>query len=167
VDRDGPELRPATAGDWPGIWPIWQAVVTAGDTYCWVPDTDEPTARAAWLLPAPAQVFVAATAGRITGTALLKPNQPGLGAHVANAAFMVDPGGRGRGTGRALAAYVLRQARAGGYLAMQFNAVVSTNTGAIALWRSLGFSTVGTVPAGFRHARHGLVDLHIMHRRLD
>jgi len=53
-----------------------------------------------------------------------------------------------------------------GYHGMQFNAVVSTNTRAIGLWRSLGFDIVGTVPGAFRHAVHGPVDLHIMYREL-
>jgi len=161
------EFRRAEAGDWPGIWPIWCAVVASGDTYCWLPETEEPAARAAWLLREPARVFVATDAGRVVGTALVRPNQPGLGAHVANAAFMVDPAEQGRGIGRELAIRVLRQARVDGYLAMQFNAVVSTNVAALALWKSLGFAVIGTVPAGFRHRRLGLVDLHIMHRRLD
>jgi GNAT superfamily N-acetyltransferase len=160
------KIRRATDDDWPGIWPVWHAVVAAGDTYFWSPETDEPTARGLWMLPEPAEVFVATEADRAVGTAQLRPNQPELGAHVANAAFMVDPAAHGRGIGRALATYVLRRARDLDYLAMQFNAVVSTNTGAVALWRSLGFTVIGTVPAGFRHPRDGLVDLHIMHRPL-
>jgi hypothetical protein len=43
---------------------------------------------------------------------------------------------------------------------------VSTNTGAIALWKSLGFSIVGTVPQAYHHRTNGLVDIHIMHRTL-
>jgi L-amino acid N-acyltransferase YncA len=162
------ELRKATDDDWPAIWPIWHAIVAAGDTYCWSPDTDEATARGLWMKPEPAEVWVATDAGGKTlGTALLRPNQPGLGAHIANAAFMVDPAASGQGVGRALASQILRRARERGYLAMQFNAVVSTNTRAVELWKALGFAIIGTVPAAFRHARHGLVDLHIMHRRLD
>ena len=49
---------------------------------------------------------------------------------------------------------------------MQFNAVVETNTRAVALWRSLGFRILATVPEGFRHPRHGFVGLHIMYRSL-
>ena len=49
---------------------------------------------------------------------------------------------------------------------MQFNSVVSTNRGAIALWQRCGFAIVGTVPLAFRHAREGLVDIHVMHRLL-
>ena len=49
---------------------------------------------------------------------------------------------------------------------MQFNAVVETNIMAVALWRSLGFEVLGTLPEGFRHPTKGYVGLHIMHRRL-
>jgi L-amino acid N-acyltransferase YncA len=161
------ELRRATDDDWPAIWPIWHAIVAAGETYAWEPDTDEVTARGVWMQPEPAEVWVATDDhGRVLGTALMAPNRPGLGAHVANAGFMVDASASGQGVGRALAVRILARARECGYLAMQFNAVVSTNTRAIELWKSLGFAIVGTVPAAFRHARHGLVDLHIMHRLL-
>jgi ribosomal protein S18 acetylase RimI-like enzyme len=49
---------------------------------------------------------------------------------------------------------------------MQFNAVVSTNVRAVALWQRLGFAIVGTVPRAFRHRELGHVDLHVMHRFL-
>jgi ribosomal protein S18 acetylase RimI-like enzyme len=49
---------------------------------------------------------------------------------------------------------------------MQFNSVVATNTGAIALWESLGFEIVGTVPDAFRHASEGLTPVHIMYQQL-
>ena len=49
---------------------------------------------------------------------------------------------------------------------MQFNAVAATNTHAIALYRRLGFTTIGLVPGGFRHPSAGYVDLHIMFRPL-
>jgi ribosomal protein S18 acetylase RimI-like enzyme len=57
-------------------------------------------------------------------------------------------------------------ARADGYRAMQFNAVVETNTRAVALWRSLGFEVLATVPEAFDHPVKGFVGLHIMYRRL-
>jgi hypothetical protein len=49
---------------------------------------------------------------------------------------------------------------------MQFNAVVETNARAVALWRSLGFDVLATVPEAFDHPEHGLVGLHVMFRRL-
>lgn len=163
------EVRTATDDDWPAIWPIWRAVVAAGDTYVWdLAAMGEAEARAAWMLPPPAEVLVAVDPadGAVVGTAEIRPNQVGRGSHVANASFMVAPASAGRGVGRALADEVLDRARAAGYRAMQFNAVVATNTRAIALWESIGFSVVGRVPGAFHHADQGDVDLLIMHRVL-
>jgi GNAT superfamily N-acetyltransferase len=163
-------IREAEAGDWAAIWPFWHRIVAAGETYHWDPDTDERTAETLWMHPPPARVYVAEDgtedAGRVVGSALLKPNYATLGDHVANAGFMVDPDAGGRGIGRRLAEHVLDEARRQGYRAMQFNAVVESNVGAVALWRSLGFGIVGTVPEAFRHARLGPVGVHVMYRRL-
>jgi len=113
----------------------------------------------------PAVVAVAED-GAVVGTAELHPNLGGPGAHIANAGFMVDPAHAGRGVGRALAEHTIGLARADGYRAMQFNAVASTNTVAVALWQSLGFEILATVPEGFHHPDKGYVGLHIMYRRL-
>jgi L-amino acid N-acyltransferase YncA len=158
-------VRGAVDGDWPDIWPFWQVIVDAGETYAWLPGTGYDEARSLWMLPPPAEVYVAEDdQGAVRGTAVLKPNQPGLGDHVANASFMVDPSARGQGIGRQLAEAVIERAQAAGYRALQFNAVVATNAAAIHLWSSLGFTVVGTVPDAFRHPRDGLVDLLVMHR---
>jgi len=85
---------------------------------------------------------------------------------VANASFMVDPDHAGRGVGKAIGLHCLREARRAGFLAMQFNFVVSTNTRAIGLWQTLGFEIVGTVPNAFRHRERGLVGVYVMHRFL-
>jgi len=160
-------IRTATDDDWPAIWPLWHAIVAAGETYVWSDDTTCDEARQLWMLPPPAEVVVLEDdEGVVRGSAVLKPNQPGRGDHVANAGFMVDPDSQGQGFGRRLAEAVLERARAAGYQAMQFNAVVATNTGAVRLWESLGFTIVGTLPGAFRHPRLGLVDLHVMHRAL-
>lgn len=164
-------IREATAEDWAGIWPFWHRIVAGGTTYAWAPDTDEPTARGLWMKAPPATVFVVTDeidgAERIVASAHLQPVYPGeLRRHVANASLMVDPAASGRGIGRALGSHVLDRAREQGYRAMQFNAVVETNVGAVGLWESLGFEIIGTVPEGFQHTEHGLVGLHIMHRFL-
>ena len=46
---------------------------------------------------------------------------------------------------------------------MQFNAVVESNHAAVALYKRLGFSIVGTVPGAFAHPTLGRVGLHIMY----
>src|SRR5262245_33232045 len=119
------EVRGAEASDWPRIWPIFRAVVATGDTYAYAPDTPEDEARRLWAA-APARPYVAVADGVVVGTYSLRPVQPGLGSHVANAGFMVAPDGIGRGVGRALGEHALAEARRLGYLAMQFNFVVGT-----------------------------------------
>lgn len=160
------EIRIAVSADWPAIWPIWHEIVAAGQTYTWDRATDEATARALWMPAPPAETWVAVQGDTLLGTALLKPNQPGQGSHVANAGFMVASGTAGRGVGRALATRIVDRATELGYHAMQFNAVVSSNVRAVGLWRSLGFEIVGTLPEAFRHPELGLVDLYVMYRKL-
>ena len=94
----------------------------------------------------------------------MRKNQPGLGGHVANAAYMVHPGASGQGIGRALGIHSIKQAKKLSFSAIQFNFVVSTNLVAIQLWLKLGFKIVGTVPKAFNHQKLGLVDIYIMHR---
>ena len=161
-------IRDATGGDWSGIWPFLAEIVAAGETYCWPVDTSEEAARAWWMGKPGGRVFVAVDDdGTVLGTAELHPNQPAAGSHLANAGFMVAPSAVGRGIGRSLATHVLDAAARDGYRAMQFNAVVETNAGAIALWQSLGFRIIATVPEAFDSPTRGLVGLHIMHRMLD
>lgn len=159
-------IRDATDDDWPAIWPFFSQIVTAGETYCWPADLPEARARVEWTSGNRTSVLVAVDAGTVLGTASIHPNREGNGGHVANASFMVDPARSGRGVGRALGEAVLERARSQGYRAMQFNAVVESNTGAVALWRSLGFDIIGTAPGAFRHPRDGYVGLHIMFREL-
>ncbi len=176
-------VREALASDWPAIWAVMEPVVRAGETYCWDPGMDSEAGRREWL-PGPdgpdptLKVYVAvegdgepgatgAGPGTVVlGTAQLHANRGGNGSHVANASFLVAAAAGGRGIGRALAEHVLAEARGQGYRSMQFNAVVETNTRAVALWKSLGFGIIGTVPEAFDHPGAGLTGLHIMYRRL-
>jgi L-amino acid N-acyltransferase YncA/predicted enzyme related to lactoylglutathione lyase len=158
-------VREATEGDWAAIWPFLRGIVAAGESYTWPRDVSEADARAGWF-PAGGRTLVAGLDGAVVGTARITPNQQGPGRHVANGSVMVDPTHEGRGVGRALGRAALAAAAADGYRAMQFNAVVATNTRAVALWRSLGFAVVGRVPEAFDSPTHGLVDLLVMHRRL-
>jgi L-amino acid N-acyltransferase YncA len=160
-------IRNATIEDWPAIWSFLHEIVARGDTFAYDQDMDESTARAMWLSTPPERTVVAIEGdGSVVGSAQIGPNHAGPGAHVASASFMVDPAHWGKGIGRALAEHAVEWARGKGYRAMQFNAVASTNTHAIALYRSLGFEVLATIPDGFQHPAKGYVGLHIMYRRL-
>ena len=159
-------IREATESDFEGIWPIFQAVVARGDTYVFSPAATRNDAFAYWFGPGVSS-YVAEEDGRIIGMYKLIPNQRDRGAHVANASFMVSPEVRGQGVGKALGRHCLSEARKAGFKAMQFNFVVSTNTGAVDLWKKLGFRIVGTLPGAFQHVSLGYVDAYVMHRFLD
>ena len=165
--RSRPQFRRGFASDWPATWPIFHAVVAAGDTYPYPPDISESDARAAWLSNQSTRriTYVAEIDDVIVGTAYLRPNQVGLGDHVANAGWMIAPARSGYGIGRLFALFILEEAARMGYLAMQFNGVVATNERALRLWTSLGFEIVGTVPDAFRHATQGQIDVHIMYKK--
>jgi L-amino acid N-acyltransferase YncA len=158
-------IRPAVATDAEAIWRIFQAVVATGDTYAFLPDTQEAVAVGYFLGPGIAS-WVIEDEGRVLGMYKVIPNHPGRGSHVANASFMVEPAAHGKGAGRAMGEHCLAEARRAGYEAMQFNFVVSTNTAAVELWKKLGFQIAGTLPKAFRHERLGLVDAYVMHRFL-
>ncbi|WP_326689671.1 MULTISPECIES: GNAT family N-acetyltransferase [unclassified Streptomyces] len=159
-------IREATEADWPAIWPFFQAIVAEGETYSYPRDLDEPAGRRMWMLEPPGRTVVAVDEdGAVLGTAKMNPNHMGGASHIAGASFMVDPSRESKGVGRALGEHVLEWAVKEGYRAMQFNAVVETNTRAVALWKSLGFEIVATLEEGFLHPRHGYVGLHIMYQR--
>ena len=128
----------------------------------------ETDAREAWLANRSSRrlAYIAELDGVIVGTAYLRPNQIGLGDHVANAGWMIAPSASGHGVGRRFALYILEEATRLGFHGMQFNAVAATNARAIGLWESMGFTIVGTVPDAFRHATEGLTDIHVMYRQL-
>jgi len=157
------EIREANEADWPHIYPFYSRISDEGRTYALPPDQSSQQARAYWLEPAPWRTVVATIDGVVVGSAKMGPNRPGRGSHVATASFMVDPDRQGEGIGLALARHVVEWARSSGYRAMQYNAVVETNEGAVRLWQRLGFRIIGTVPQAFDDAERGLVGLHVMY----
>lgn len=158
-------IRPALPDDRESIWRILEPTIRAGETYALPRDLDRGAALAAWL-GAGHEVFVAEECDVILGTYYLRPNQQGGGAHVANGAYMVAPAATGRGIAQHMCEHSLAHAKSRGFLAMQFNFVVSSNERAVRLWQRLGFSIVGRVPRAFQHPSLGLVDALVMHRYL-
>ena len=158
-------LRRADAHDAEAIVAIARELVADGTTYTFPPETTDEDLKAFWLGPS-VRTYVAEREGEVVGCAWLRPNQPGRGSHVANAAYAVVQRAQGLGVGRALAEHSLEEARRLGYTAMQFNFVVSTNAAAVELWKRLGFAIVGTLPHAFQHPRLGMVDAYVMYRFL-
>jgi RimJ/RimL family protein N-acetyltransferase len=158
-------IREISADEFHLLWPIFHAVMAAGDTYIYPPDMSFAEARQLWT-GGDVRCFIAEIDRECVGGYMLHPNQPGLGNHVAHCGYMVAAAARGRGIASAMCTHSLDQARGAGFAAMQFNCVVSTNDVAVRLWQKHGFAIVGRVPQAFRHAQLGPVDVFVMHRQL-
>lgn len=160
------DIRRAVESDFLSMWSIFQEVVASESTYVFSANTSYEDAFAYWFGPG-ISTYVAEDEAKIVAMYKIVPNQRDLGGHVANASFMVHSGCSGKGIGRKLGTHCLSEAKNAGYMAMQFNFVVASNTAAVALWQKLGFSIAGTLPKVFEHKQLGLVDAYVMHRFLD
>ena len=158
-------IREATEQDFAGIWPIFQEIVRAGETYAYPRDISQDEARQLWL-HVPRQTFVVEEDGRILATYYIKTNQAGSGSHVCNCGYMVAASARGRGLATMMCEHSQQVAVELGYQAMQFNFVASSNEGAVRLWQKLGFEIVGRLPRAFQHPRQGFVDALVMYKWL-
>jgi L-amino acid N-acyltransferase YncA len=159
------EIRKAQDTDKPQVWEIIKAVISGGDTYIFYPNTSREKMLDYWFA-ADKETYVAVSENKIVGTFFLKPNQPDLGSHIANAGYMVAPEAKGKRIGRKMAEFSLVEAKRLGYQAMQFNFVVKTNEIAVRLWLALGFEIIGEIPQAFRHKENGLTNALIMYRKL-
>ena len=157
-------IRPAAFADVDAMWTLFQSVIAGEDALPFSGGFGVADFRSHWFTTQTSHVAV--TEAGIVGIYKMGANYPGLGSHVASATYAVDPVAQGHGIGRAMVEHSLAQARSAGFLAMQFNYVVSTNTPAVVLYQKLGFSIVGTLPKAFRHRDLGLVDAYVMHRFL-
>ncbi len=166
MTAEGWTVRPATEADFAALWPVLRDVFRDGTTYAVDPAITFDAARTYWI-DQPRATYVVTDGKRIGGTYYIRTNQQGGGAHVCNCGYIVDPLLRGQGLAALMCAHSQDAARALGYLAMQFNFVLTSNAGAVRLWDRLGFATVGRIPGGFRHPTLGLVDALVMHKWLD
>ena len=159
------EIRQAIESDKPAIWQIIKAVIAGGDTYVFAPDAAEEEMMAFWFAP-DKHNYVAVEDGEAVATFWMRANNPGLGKHVGNAAYMVAPTAAGKGIGKQIAIWSLEEARHLGFTSMQFNFVVKSNTVAVRLWQSIGFEIIGEIPDAMFHAKNGLTNAYIMYRKL-
>lgn len=157
------EIRRAEISDFDQIWGILHETFLKGDTYTFSPDTSKEEAFQLWM-ETPLATYVAIVNEQIAGTYFIKPNQPGFGAHVCNAGYVISLNARRKGLGRLMCEHSLNVARVFGFKAMQYNFVVSTNQVAIELWKKSGFEIVGTLPNAFDHREKGFVDAFVMYQ---
>jgi ribosomal protein S18 acetylase RimI-like enzyme len=162
---DSPIIRAAGPKDADAVWAILEPVIRAGETYALPQEMKREDALAYWFSPAH-EVFVAEVDSQILGTYYLRANQQGGGAHVANCGYMTHRAATGKGLANAMCSHSLDYARTLGFVAMQFNFVVSTNGRAVRLWQRHGFEIVGRIPGVFLHPRLGYVDALVMYYRL-
>ncbi|HPG89804.1 MAG TPA: N-acetyltransferase [Hyphomicrobium sp.] len=158
-------IRRATLADAIQIWNIIGPIIRAGDTYALNTDMTEAAALEYWLGD-DRETFVAEEDGAIVGTYYIRANNAGGGKHICNCGYMTSEAVRGRGVARAMCLHSMRHARQNGYLGMQFNFVVASNTRAIALWQSLNFEVVGRLPRAFAHPALGYTDALVMFQTL-
>jgi L-amino acid N-acyltransferase YncA len=153
--------------DYDKVWDIFSNVISTGDTYVFDPQTPKDTLHKHWFAEY-MDTFVAVDDNdEIVGTYIIKPNQIDLGNHIANCSYMVNPSYQGRGVGKLLCEHSIHFAKNKGFLAIQFNIVVSTNESAVKLWQKFGFDIIGTTPKAFRHNTLGFVDTYIMYKNLN
>lgn len=140
-------------------------MIRTGETYALPQKLGEAEAREYWT-GGDRTVFVAEMHNRVVGTYYIRPNQPGGGSHVANCGYVTEAASAGRGVARQMCEHSLEYACATGFLAMQFNFVVSSNERAVRLWQFLGFGIVGRLPAAFRRPSGDYVDALVMFKTL-
>ena len=156
------QIRPYEQADWPAVWALLEPVFRAGETFPHDPAISESEAQLAWVKQNQAVMIAVDGDGAVVGTYYLRPNSLCLGAHVANAGYVVAERCRGNEIGSRLCQHSLQAARRLGFRVMQFNLVVSTNTAGIRCWQRNGFQVVGTLPGAFRHRQLGYVDALVM-----
>lgn len=129
------QIRKTSKTDFDAMWNIFQSVVATGDTLPFDGNTSEDVFRAQWMGD-DNNSFVALENEDVIGMYQMGANHTGLGNHVASATYLVSPLSQGRGVGGALVKHSLAQAESAGFLAMQFNYVVSTNLAAVNLYKN-------------------------------
>jgi len=159
-------IREATENDFDAIWPIFNEIVSTGETYAYPKETTKSEALKIWM-QLPRKTYVVEDNNQILGTYYIKSNQAGPGDHVCNCGYMVSSKDIGKGLATAVCEHSQNVATELGYKAMQFNFVASSNEGAVRLWNKLGFEIVGCLPKAFNHPVRGFIDALVMYKWLD
>lgn len=129
---------------------IWNEVVREGRAFPQTELLDENTGDEFFSSQTFTGLAYDESTGETLGLYILHPNNIGRCGHICNASYAVKSSSRGMHIGEALVRHCLDTARKKGFRILQFNAVVKSNTAALALYKKLGFIQLGTIPGGFR-----------------
>ena len=163
-------IREYTTTDLPRLTDLWNEIVEGGISF---PQEEPLTLKEAEDFFASqsltACAFLQNEEGKeeMVGFYILHPNNVGRCAHIANASYGVTAKYRSCGIGRLLVSHCLEMGKKLGFLGLQFNAVVSTNLGAIKLYLSLGLEIMATIKNGFRLPDGSYVDTLIFFKALQ
>lgn len=129
---------------------IWNQVVTDGNAFPQTDCLDETTGLHFFQSQSYTGVAFDEDTGIVTGIYILHPNNVGHCGHICNASYAVRTDIRGQHIGERLVKHCMETAGGLGFKILQFNAVVTSNTAAIRLYKKLGFTKLGTIPDGFQ-----------------
>ena len=160
------KIRTLEDGDWPKVWVFMEPNIRSGETYPYATDMSSAEAHRMWVDVTEVAFVAEDESGLVIGTYYIKPNQPTLGAHVANCGYVVAPESRGKGVATQMCEHSQVEALERGYRAMQYNLVVATNDAGYRLWTKMGFDTIGRLVGAFNHSELGYVDAYVMYKVL-
>ena len=128
---------------------IWNEVVEDGVAFPQEECLDEKTGAEFFAAQTYTAVAENMENGQVLGLYILHPNNVGRCGHICNASYAVKKTVRGQHIGEKLVKHCIAQGKTCGFRVLQFNAVVKSNTGALALYKKLGFTQLGVIPGGF------------------
>ena len=105
------QIRPFEEADWPAVWALLEPMFRAGETFPHDPAISEAEAQLAWVEHSQTVMVAVNAAGAVVGTYYLRPNSLALGAHVANAGYVVADHCRRQGIGSRLCQHSLQAAQ--------------------------------------------------------
>ena len=128
---------------------IWNQVVEDGVAFPQTEPLTEESGHAFFEEQSFTGIACEESSGDVLGIYILHPNNVGRCGHICNASYAVRSDVRGKHIGEILVRHCMQKGRELGFRILQFNAVVSTNTYALRLYKKLGFVQLGTIPGGF------------------
>lgn len=128
---------------------IWNVVVEDGEAFPQMELLDKNTGKLFFNQQSYTGIAIDKERNEIVGVYILHPNNVGRCGHICNASYAVKKERRGQHIGELLVRDCIKKAKQLGFQILQFNAVVKSNTAALALYRKLGFVQLGIIPNGF------------------